>query len=312
MTAHDPGRLRHVHHPLLGGSMDMAKRSRSANGRRSLLRMCAVLAALVFRGMPGEAAAQQPSWSAEHRDESLRPELDAITARGRLLAEYDRAAWHATDAVLALRPDSNLVRGYLCRRRADGLWEVVFGRLDPAGDGFAIAYRAVQRNAGETSYQAASLSPREVDTDWYARGARALDAARAAFGRVTRPYNTMVVPAGDEGELFVYIVPAPTRSGVYPLGGDARYRLSRDGRTVIERRRLHNTIIEYAPGSKEGARPVAGSHTAVLDDRPEDTDVFHVLSREPKLPEYVVSKSYFFKIDVDGRITAFRHDKSGN
>jgi hypothetical protein len=30
-----------------------------------------------------------------------------------------------------------------------------------------------------------------------------------------------------------------------------------------------------------------------------------VLSRVPKLPEYAVSKPYFFRIDVDGRITAY-------
>jgi 8-oxo-dGTP pyrophosphatase MutT (NUDIX family) len=69
----------------------------------------------------------------------LRPELDAITTRGRLLAEYDQAAWHATDAVVALHPDQSAVRGYLARRRADGLWEVVFGRLDPARNAFVIA-----------------------------------------------------------------------------------------------------------------------------------------------------------------------------
>ena len=46
----------------------------------------------------------------------------------------------------------------------------------------------------------------------------------------------------------------------------------------------------------------------MLDDRPEDTDVFHVLSREPRVPEYIVSKSYYFRVDVDGRITAYKHD----
>ena len=254
------------------------------------------------------ALAQVPSWSAEHRDESLRPELDAITARGRALAEYDRAAWHATDAVLALRPDQNLVRGYLARRRSDGLWEVSFGRLDAGAHEFLIAYRAVQRSPGDTSYMATVVSPREGDADYYARAARALDVARGAFGAANRPYNAMVIPAGEGGDWFVYIVPAPTQPGVYPLGGDARYRVSHDGRTLIAQRRLHNTVLEYTGRQRQGAQAVAGSHTAVLDDRPEDTDVFHVLSREPKLPEYIVSKSYFFRVDLDGRITAYRRD----
>ena len=269
----------------------------------------ALLAALAALAIAGAANAQQPSWSEEQRDESLRPELDAITARGRVLAEYDRAAWYATDAVLALRPDQNLVSGYLARRRADGLWEVVFGRLDAAGNEYLIAYRAVQRGSVDTSFMATALSPRESDSDWYARAARALDVARGAFGPARRPYNAMVVQAGETGDLFVYIVPAPTRPGVYPHGGDARYRVSRDGRTMIEHRRMHNSVIEFAHPERQGAKVVAGSHTAVLDDRPEDTDVFHVLSRQPRLPEYVVSKSYFFRIDLDGRITAYRHAK---
>jgi hypothetical protein len=268
-----------------------------------------ILAALVCSAFARHADAQKPSWSTEHRDESIRSELDAITQRGRLLADYDRAAWFATDAVLALRPDQNLVRGYLARHRADGLWEVVFGRLDAAGNEFLVAYRAVQRGTGDTSYLATALSPRESDGDWYARAARALDVARAAFGAAKRPYNAMVVPAGDAGDLFVYLVPAPTRPGTFPLGADVRYRVSRDGRTLIDQRRLHNTVLEYPHAARPGAQLVAGTHTAVLDDRPEDTDVFHVLTREPKLPEYVVSKSYFFKIDVDGRITAYRQDK---
>jgi hypothetical protein len=35
-------------------------------------------------------------------------------------------------------------------------------------------------------------------------------------------------------------------------------------------------------------------------------------SREPKLPEYIASKSYVFRVDVDGRITAYRQNRSGN
>jgi hypothetical protein len=192
------------------------------------------------------------------------------------------------------------------------LWEVVFGRLDPATSAFLIAYRAVQRSAGDTIYDARALSPREADPDHYARAARALDVARAAFGSVNRPYNAMVIPAGDQGDWFVYLVPAPTQPGIFPLGGDVRYRVSPDGRTLIARRRLHNTVLEYTGHTKPNAQQVASYHTAVLDDRPEDTDVFHVLSREPKLPEYIASQSYVFRVDLDGRITAYRQARSGN
>ena len=42
-------------------------------------------------------------WAQNHAPLS-DSELAAITARGRFLAEYDIASWHATDDVLALKP----------------------------------------------------------------------------------------------------------------------------------------------------------------------------------------------------------------
>jgi hypothetical protein len=183
--------------------------------------------------------------------------------------------------------------------------------VDAHSSVFLIAYRAVQRAEGDTNYSATALSPRERDAEWDARAARALDVARGAFGSVSRPYNAMVVPASGDGDWFVYVVPALTRVGVFPLGGDARYHVSADGRTLLAHRRLHNTVLEFGSAPKPGRTLEAGYHSAVLDDRPEDTDVFHVLSREPRVPEYIVSEPYIFRVDVDGRIAAFRKDDSG-
>jgi len=42
-----------------------------------------------------------------------------------------------------------------------------------------------------------------------------------------RPYNVAVLPA-EKGQVWVYVVPAPTKIGVWPLGGDARYLISED------------------------------------------------------------------------------------
>jgi hypothetical protein len=110
------------------------------------------------------------------------------------------------------------------------------------------------------------------------------------------------------GEWYVYLVPAPTRYGYWPLGADRRYRISADGRTIIEKRQLHNTILEYGPDSQSGATRVAGSHSAVVRDGVEDTDVFFVLTRRPALPEYIASETYFFRVDSDGTITAYDRD----
>ena len=40
-----------------------------------------------------------------------------------------------------------------------------------------------------------------------------------------------VLPA-EKDQFWVYVLPAPTKAGVWPLGGDVRYRISPDGAKV--------------------------------------------------------------------------------
>ena len=267
-------------------------------------------ALLLLAGLASGVSAQEQPWkSAEHISNRIpRAELDAITSRGREIAAYDAAAWHGTDAVLALHPADDRVRAYVARRRADGLWEVVFGRPSADSDTFYIGYRAVQARPESDTFLASAVDPAEGDTGYVARAARALALAGRDHGRASRPYNSVVLPLPASDEWYVYLMPAPTRAGYWPLGADTRYRISSDGREIREKRRLHNTVLEYGPPERGGAKIEAGYHSAVLDDRPEDTDVFLVLSRRPSVPEYVVSRSFYFRIDVDGEITAYNRE----
>jgi hypothetical protein len=98
--------------------------------------------------------------------------------------------------------------------------------------------------------------------------------------------------------MFVYLYPAQVEAGVYPLGGDVRYRVSPDGTKIIEKRQMHKSIIEFP--ARIGA---AGYHTHVLSDLPEDTDVLLVLTCTRRVPEFVFAGAYMFKIDVNGKIT---------
>lgn len=225
-------------------------------------------------------------------------ELQAITARGQLLAQYDQAEWGATDAVTALRPPAGSITQYIARQLPDG-WHVVFGRLSATRDTFLVAYEA-RLTPGDSTFHAVALTPPRSDTGYYARAARAVDTARAAFGPVQRPYNVAVIPA-TLNEWWVYVYPASTQQGVWPLGGDERFLVSADGREIRARRRMHRTIIEYAP--KPGQHIRAYTHAAVLDDVPEDTDVLAALSRTPRAPEYVLSDAFVYRIDADGTIT---------
>lgn len=231
-------------------------------------------------------------------------ELDQITARGRALAEYDFAAWHATDAVEALKPADGTITRYIARPSPKG-WAAVFATLSAQRDTFFVAYEAL-RSAQTGPFEGFTASRHQdpvADVGYYARAARAIDTATKDFGPVTRSYNSAVLPRPDSS-WYVYLMPAQTVAGVFPLGADVRYLVSPDGRTIREKRRMHNSVIEFSQRRPppSGAAMVAGTHTAVLADIPEDTDVFHVLVRTPRIPEYIMTDHFIYRVETDGTI----------
>lgn len=227
--------------------------------------------------------------------------LAAITERGRLLAGYDKACWHATDAVVARKPKEGSVVRYIARK-TDAGWTVAFGKLDDQGDKFLVAYEAIQGKDPKT-FEVQAHDPPKADDGFLKAAAKAIDTALKEFRPAARrPYNVAILPA-EKDEFWVYVVPAPTKAGVWPVGGDARYRVSADGSKVVETRQMHKAIIEQsAPPAEDGAKAVAGLHSHVLSDVPEDSDVFLVLSRTPAVPEYVSSQRFVFLVEVDGTI----------
>jgi hypothetical protein len=226
-------------------------------------------------------------------------ELAAITARGVLLAEYDSAAWQATDAVKAAHPVEGRTGRYIARK-TDAGWTVDFGRLNETGDKFLVAYEAVQVGSS-AKFNVRSFDPAREETDWNFAAAKGIETAMRDFGGTSRPYNVAVLPAERES-MYVYLYPAQVKAGVYPLGADVRYHVSHDGTKIIEKRQMHKTIIESVPARKD-VKVAVGYHSHVLSDQPEDTDVLLVLTRKPGVPEIVVAGPHVFTIDVNGKIT---------
>ena len=71
-------------------------------------------------------------------------ELAAVTERGRMLYEYDQAAWHSTDSVQTANPKT--VEGQHCiARTVNGKWTVVFGKLHAEDSRFEITYEASEQ-----------------------------------------------------------------------------------------------------------------------------------------------------------------------
>jgi hypothetical protein len=85
-------------------------------------------------------------------------ELAAITARGQLLAEYDQAAWHATDAVLATHPKEGTPNRYIAHKTEVG-WVVDFGNLNASGSNFVVTYEAVQTGGQYGGWPALTFTP---------------------------------------------------------------------------------------------------------------------------------------------------------
>jgi len=235
---------------------------------------------------------------AQRSNPPSKTELAEITERGRQLAEYDVAAWHATDAVLAMKPAEGSVARYLAKKSDSG-WIVAFGRLNEKLDRFLIIYEANQ-GADPKEFNVKKYDTPKEDTGFYLSAAKAIEIALGDFRGENRPYNVAILPV-KSGQIYVYLLPAQVEQGVYPLGGDVRYLVSQDGSRIVEKRQLHKSIIEFAT-PPESQKTEAGFHTAVLDDVPEDTDVFHVLVRKPSVPEWVATRQYVYRIETDGAV----------
>ena len=223
-------------------------------------------------------------------------ELLAITARGKILAEYDVAAWHATDVVQDQKPEKGSTRYYIAKK-GDAGWLVVFGRLNETHDKFLTLYQATQGTRPEF-FTVKKFDPPVASTDFYFCAAKAFESALKDLGPVNRPYNAYAIPS-QTGQLYVYLLPAQTENGIYPLGGDVRYTFTADGNAMVEKRQMHKSILEFT--IQKGT--VAGSHTHVLSLTPEDSDVFYVLTRKPAIPEYVgTMDKKIWVIQTDGTI----------
>lgn len=263
-------------------------------------RALSFLAALAVAGLPRLAASQAT--------QSLPPAsatLDEITARGRALAAYERAAWRAYAQLLATRPDPRFTQRYVAYRSDSG-WAVAFGRLNSTRDTFYVSHVAIPAVVGgkrvDTVFSIQAMATPGADTDYLVRAARAIDTATALFWPTNRPYDTVALPNAD-GTWWVYVLPAPNREGVWPLGDDMRYRISADGRAILETRRMHIGTIEFDRTKRPPeSQLVAGVHNTVVSDLPEDSDVFHVLTRTPRVFEYVFTPRFLYMINEDGSI----------
>ena len=228
-------------------------------------------------------------------------ELAAITARGKRLTEYDRAAHQAIAAVKAIHPVPGKGPLYLGQQVPSG-WVFWFGHWDDAGRNFVTAYEARQEGSS-LQFIVKEVPPGDKQPANLTAAAGAMQAAMREFKPTQkRPYSIAVIPVEEDG-FYVYIYPSQINPRVYPLGGDSRFKINKGG-TVLEDRQMHRVITEIDPERSipPGSKLAGGNHSHILSDVPEDTDVFHVLRQDPPLPEYIATKNFIYDVEPDGSI----------
>jgi hypothetical protein len=231
-------------------------------------------------------------------------ELATIAARGKLLYEYDQAAWHSTDAVKETGIPQGAIDRYVAQKTASG-WMVMWGRFAQSKDRFLIVYEAIQGERLEV-FTVKKHDPPLEDRGFYLNAARSIATARQDFHGEQRPYNVAILPA-ENGLFYVYILPAQTVEGVYPVGGDVRYLISTDGQKIVGRRRMHQDIINFTI-RKDSTYSL---HTHILSDTPEDSDVFEVLTRRPLIPEYIFTCDHTFKANPEASLQVVEANACG-
>ena len=234
-------------------------------------------------------------------------QLDSITRQAKVLFEYDEAVQRAIALLRKNKvPTDEIALSF--SQKTDAGREVVFGKLSPNQEAFLIVYRVFFPINGEAKLR--SPAEPERDVDYYLSAAKSIGVALDHYRIQLRPYDYAILPEGED-KFNVYIYPAVVTPGVYPLGGDVLFVISRKDFSVLDAKQLHRSILEVdhsKPG--ENQQIAAGIHSVVTDTKPVITDVFHVLKRKPAIPEYVVislentapEDAPLFIIEPDGSI----------
>ncbi|MFB1478822.1 hypothetical protein [Corallococcus sp. RDP092CA] len=232
-------------------------------------------------------------------------ELQRVQRRARYIVESEKGAIRATDLLLA-RPDLDRTRMHRFFTVPRGnAWYAVFGRFN-SEDAFvpAYAYRAPIEFSGEMEDFPVESLPEGMDAL-----ARAVNAACERVFQVhgRRQLNPVVVE--EDGGITVYVLQGFDDSNLYLLGGDFRFKFSKDGRQQLQELPLHQGLIpvSVAPDA-DGERPAFSAHAHVLFPGPLETELALVMLY-PALGGLFVGvpdQDCVYALSPDGTIRAVR------
>lgn len=107
----------------------------------------------------------------------------------------------------------------------------------------------------------------------------------------------------EDNTITVYLQPRNQEPDVILIGGDFKVSISSDGSRVLNKTKLHNSILKVQLEFKNGQEPAGAFHTHVLSDLPTETDVALVLLNPKLAPHYIAGQKWMSKIDADGKVS---------
>ncbi|NOK35949.1 hypothetical protein HMI49_22360 [Corallococcus exercitus] len=232
-------------------------------------------------------------------------ELQRVQKRAQYIVESEQGAIRATDLLLA-RPDLDRTRmNWFFTVPRGNAWYAVFGRFDTQNEFVpAYAYRAPIEFSGEMEDFPVESLPEGMDAL-----ARAVSTAcERVFQVHGRKQLNPVVVEEDDG-ITVYVLQGFDDSNLYLLGGDFRFRFSKDGRQQLQELPLHQGLIpvSVAPDA-DGEVPPFSAHAHVLFPGPLETELALVMLY-PALGGLfvgVADQDCVYALSPDGTIRAVR------
>lgn len=218
-------------------------------------------------------------------------------AEGQLLRRLDVAAWTSSDALVDLKAFEGIdgrAAGWLTVLLGDGSVDIsYFRRIGDTADAVATAHFDAQTL---TITDAARLkTPRPASAAELAQlDARSL-AIRSANPLCTPP-NTVIYESSYDGapEITVFVLSSWTNDAS-ALGGHHRYRMSSDGKRIVEHFKQTNACLNLVPAELAGniASPITHGTS------PTPTSIHAFLSRQSPRPLYVltVQNGIFWTVD---------------
>jgi hypothetical protein len=195
---------------------------------------------------------------------------------GRAMFLHDRAAWVATDAMLAAYPKAPETAGgggWITEESGADIIVTFYNRTP------AAVYRITVAENGKVTGKVEEYTAPVALTPFEAGAAAAREVlSTASFDTCSKTYNTVVLPAADKqaGHWRGYLLPGTTVRGLVPIGGAHRFNI--EGSAITARRSFTKSCLNLQDSANTKALYV----THLLDPTPTELHVFISLqTRKP-------------------------------